>query len=225
MSRDRAASVFALTVALLVAVACGGQEVGSQAFPAESPPSGGTAETGPSPAGEPGSTGPTTDIASMPTWTRYKSREAAYVVEYPSTWYRAEDRLTPELLDPLEVLAVGTYPLRSGGDRCQHHPVNALEDLGPSDAFIALYERADPSPGDYPKRPQRLSGLLEDLPRSGRFCVPDPERLDTWVPFSDGDRAFYLLVAIGKTAPDETRAQVTKILDSFRLTADRENGA
>ena len=68
---------------------------------------------------------------------------------------------------------------------------------------------------------QRLSDLLEGISDSGRFCVPDPERLDTWVPFSDGDRAFYLLVAIGKAAPGQTRAQVETILDSFRIIRGR----
>jgi hypothetical protein len=170
------------------------------------------------PSALPSAVGEPSNVSST-SWIRYANEEAGYIAKYPSRWYRAEERLTPELLDPVEVLAIGTYPLRPGGGRCQHHPVNALVDFGPRDAFIALYERAAPfSASGYPKRPKRLSFLLEDVSNSGRFCVPDPERLDTWVSFRDGDRAFYLLVAIGKSASAETRAQLNTILDSLRLS-------
>jgi hypothetical protein len=97
-------------------------------------------------------------------------------------------------------------------------PENAVEELGPTDAIIVVFERAPPfGPRDYPQRPERRSLLLEDVANSGRFCVPDPERLDTWVSFGDGDRVFYLLVAIGKAAPAETRDELIEILDSIRF--------
>jgi hypothetical protein len=215
--RRRLATTPTFAAALLLAAACSGEEVVPEGVPAERPLVADTAETKPSPAGAPSSTAPTDSVVTARPLIRYESRRAAYIVDYPSDWYRAHKRLTPHLLDPLEVLAVATYPLRSGGDRCAHQPVNALEDLGPSDAFIALYERADPELARYPKRPGRLSGLLEGIADSGRFCVPDSDRLDTWVPFSDGDRAFYLLVAVGRAAAAETRSQVEAILDSFRI--------
>ena len=146
-----------------------------------------------------------------PRFIRYENREAAYVVEYPSDWYRAEGAADPETARPARdprgrhlSPTVGRRPLpappseRPRGSRAErrlHRPLRACR------------LRARPAT---PKRPQRLSDLLEGISDSGRFCVPDPKRLDTWVPFSDGDRAFYLLVAIGKAAPAETRAQVTK---------------
>ncbi len=198
-----------LVVAVLV-VSCGGKEIA-----AERP----AAATEPEPSILPSAVGEPSNVSSNPSWIRYANEEAGYRATYPSHWYRAEETLTPELLDPVEVLAVATYPLRPRGDRCLHHPVNALEDFGRGDAFIALYERAPLfSPSDYPERPRRLSLLLENISDSGRFCVPDPDRLDTWVAFSDGDRAFYLLVAIGKSASAETRAHVNTILDSLRLS-------
>ena len=145
---------------------------------------------------------PESDVRSD--WVLYRDSGYGVTVRYPSGWDRAEKTLTPNLDDPREILSLGTYPLRPGGDRCPHHPVNAIEDLGRTDAFISVLERASPHRADdYLPRPTHLTPRLE--PRTNRFCVPDPARLDAWMTFSDGDRAFYLLVAVGESASDETR--------------------
>ena len=59
-------------------------------------------------------------------WTTYRDKERRLEVSYPNDWYRSEEPLTPYLGDPKEILSLGSYPLRPGGDRCAHHPVNAL---------------------------------------------------------------------------------------------------
>lgn len=47
--------------------------------------------------------------------------------------------LTPQLSDPHEILAVGSYPLRPGvGPHCVQYPVNAIEDLAPNDTLVWL---------------------------------------------------------------------------------------
>ena len=64
-----------------------------------------------------------------------------FSVTYPSDWSPASEILTPTLTDPREIFALGTYPLRPGGPNCAQYPVNAIEDLGPTDALIWLAER------------------------------------------------------------------------------------
>ena len=133
-------------------------------------------------------------------------------VAVPAGWQRATEPLTPHLGDPVEVLALGTYPLRPGGDRCAHQPVNAVEELGPDDALLVLFERAPPfGPHGYPPRPATLS--LET--GTNRFCVPATGRADAWFSFGESGRAFYVLAAVGETASAATRAQLDAIYASL----------
>lgn len=150
-------------------------------------------------------------------WQNYESEEHRFSVDYPSRWHLSRERLTPTLADPVEILALGTYPLRLGGERCAHWPVRALEDLGPDDAFLAVLEAAKPYPqSGYPPRPASF-GLPSDE-QTGRFCVPDAHRLDTWTFFSDQGRAFYLLVAMGESASSRTRAELEHVLNSLSFS-------
>jgi hypothetical protein len=184
--------------AVLALASCGGQH------PTSSPAPGEAAE-------QPTTSSIDTERQRLAT---YRDKERGLEVSYPSDWYRAEERLTPDLADPKEVLSLGTYPLRQGGDRCAHYPVNALEDLGPDDAFISVLERAPPYPAaGYPARPSRFE-LPTDTGTNG-FCVLSDGRLDEWVSFSDNGRAFYLLVALGEAASEETKTELLKVLNSL----------
>lgn len=147
-------------------------------------------------------------------WTTYRNADLGFSVRYPADWHRAEARLTPNLGDPTEILSLGTYPLRVGGDRCSHMPVRALEDFRPVDAFVSIQERADPAPGELvPRR----SFKAPDDRSSGRFCVPDRDRLDEWLVFGDSGRGFYAIVALGDEASPETRAQLVQVLNSLEV--------
>jgi hypothetical protein len=186
--------------AVLVLTSCGGQDPNSSPAPGQTSGQAATGTTGPEP--EP--------------WTTYRDKERRLEVSYPNDWYRSEEPLTPYLGDPKEILSLGTYPLRPGGDRCAHHPVNALQDLGRDDAFVSVLERAPPYPAiGYPPRPSRFE--LPTDTRTHRFCVLSDGRLDEWLPFSDDGRAFYLLVALGQDASEETKTDLLAILNSLRF--------
>lgn len=144
----------------------------------------------------------------------WRDNERGFTVTYPDTWQRAASPLTPHLSDPLELLALGTYELRPGGDRCSHQPVNAVEDLGTEDALLVIFERAQPYETDgYPPRrgPPELSG------GTNRFCVSGTKRSDSWFSFGESGRAFYALIALGENASEETRAQLYATYESIRL--------
>jgi hypothetical protein len=147
-------------------------------------------------------------------WVEYRDDARGFSVRYPPDWHRADERLTPRLADPTEVLSVGTFPLRPGGERCSHMPVRALEDFEPTDAFLSIQERAEPGRGEFQPRP--VFRAPTDL-RTGRFCVPDPQRADEWLFFSDNGRGFYAIVALGTDASPQTRSDLVEVLNSLEF--------
>jgi hypothetical protein len=143
----------------------------------------------------------------------YRSEAHLYEVTYPAGWQVVGERLTPNLDDPREILALATYEAPTGGDRCAHQPVAALEAMGRADVLIAVFERRPPWPEN--RYPPRRGAEVELQSGTGRFCVPDANRLDAWLSFRDAGRAFYLLVAVGPEAPARIRQDVNEILDSL----------
>jgi hypothetical protein len=140
-------------------------------------------------------------------------------VELPASWQHAPSSLTPNLSDPREVLAVGTYPLRYRPTRCAHLPGSALEDLGPRDAFVTSQERGrDPSSSwpDFPPRPPHFGPELGGRSEASE-CEPGARFADHWFTFSDGGRHFHVLVAFGPGASATTRQQTWAILDSLHV--------
>jgi hypothetical protein len=123
--------------------------------------------------------------------------------------------LTPRLASPHEIFAAGTYSLRPGGESCLHFPVNAMEDLGSEDVLVWIAE-AEPFGGSYP-RPESFPGEPPDPELEARYCLQNPDKAYTqwWISFSQGNRSFYVLVAMGNEVTDERRAETWRMLDSF----------
>ena len=149
----------------------------------------------------------------------YRNVERGFAVAHPKTWILATRRLTPNLADPKELVAVATFDSPPGGDRCSHMPVAAVEAMGPNDALIVVFERQPPWPASgYPPRSE-LDVVLEA--NTNRFCVPAEGRLDAWTTFSDAGRAFYLLAAVGPEASARTRAELRRIVASLQFEERR----
>lgn len=142
-------------------------------------------------------------------------------VTLPAGWQRAPRSLTPHLTDPREVVAVATFPLRYRRTPCAHMPGSALEDLGPTDAFVTLQERGlDPGSSwkGFPARSKQF-GLRLGGSADARGCVPGARFTDHWFGFTDGRRHFHVLAAFGSQATAATRRQARKILDDLRIDA------
>jgi hypothetical protein len=137
--------------------------------------------------------------------------------ELPSGWQRARVNLTPHLVDPREVLSVGTFPLRyRPGGPCAQFPVSALEDLGPRDAFITIQERGRGSAAGFPPRPRHFGPRLGG-PSEAPGCVPGKSFTDHWFTFADGGRHFHVLVVFGSAANGAVERQAWHILDSLEV--------
>jgi hypothetical protein len=138
--------------------------------------------------------------------------------QLPPGWQAAPHSLTPQLLDPKERLSVGTYPLRYRQFRCSHMPSSALHDLGPSDAFVTLQERAHGSRAGFPRRPEHFGPHPHDARSDASECVPRKKGfVDHWFTFRDHGRHFYVLVAFGPRTSAKTRRQAWGILDGLRV--------
>jgi len=151
-------------------------------------------------------------------WVSYRDDDHGFRVAYPVTWHRATESLTPTLVDPVEILSVGTYELRPGGGRCAQFP-RALDELGPKDALVSIQE--EPSlgrPGAWPPRPTHFGpedGTGDD---ESPGCLSEPkEFFHRWIPFQDRGRGFYAYVAIGREVPAAARREAWAILDSLEV--------
>jgi streptogramin lyase len=166
---------------------------------------------------------PTPETEASPTppsgWVTYRDDDRGFSVAYPGSWHRAIESLTPILVDPVEILSVGTYELRPGGERCAQFPDRALDELGSEDAFVSIQE--EPSlerPRWWSPRPAHFG------PDDGRGddespgCLSQPkEFFHRWIPFQDRGRGFYAFVAIGKNASAQTQRAVWTVLDTLEF--------
>jgi hypothetical protein len=150
----------------------------------------------------------------------------AFTITYPSDWIVSDVPVNTWVSSPREILALATYPLRPGGEAVTDGqvPSHAMEDLGPSDAFIWVNDGG--SVGDRPPErpvpfgPATVCGV-------GRDLCPDPEGRSLgiggvrawWIYFEDQGRLIYVFVAMGEDAfPDPALAAAPwAILDSLVL--------
>jgi hypothetical protein len=128
--------------------------------------------------------------------TTLHDEDDLFTVTYPADWIVADEPINTWVSSPFEILALGTYRLRPGGEAVidAQVPSNAIDDLGPNDIFIWVNDGGDDEPGfpDRPDRfePSRLCG--EDF---AQLC-PDPEGRSLgipgirswWLRFGDGGR-------------------------------------
>lgn len=143
---------------------------------------------------------------------------SGFDVGYPPGWTPASQSLTPNLADPHELFALGTYPLRWGGSNCAQFPKQAIEDLGPADALIWLAEREQVS-AEPPIRPSDLEPWMsatatDDSPD----CLATPKDfVHHYGEFTDAGRTFALYVAYGTSASPETVAELWNIANGMRF--------
>jgi hypothetical protein len=73
----------------------------------------------------------------------YSSRRYGFSLSLPPGWQRAQARLVPKLLSPLEILSVGTFPMPvGGGGNCGRYPIAAIERMQSGDALVSVQEYA-----------------------------------------------------------------------------------
>jgi hypothetical protein len=160
--------------------------------------------------------GPTEQIA--PAGVTMSNDSKGFSVTYPTDWSPASEIITPTLSDPREMFALGTYPLRPGGPNCAQYPVNALEDLGPTDALIWLAERQQVS-GSALARPADFETWMTTVQADDSpACLSTPKDfVHHYGSFTDAGREFDLYVAYGTAASPTTLTELWAILNGMRF--------
>lgn len=147
-------------------------------------------------------------------WTTYRDSDERYTVRYPSDWHRATEALQPHVEDPEEILSVASYELRAGGAGCAFG--RALEDLGPTDAFVSVSESAgDLASRFMVTRPTEFAYDQGYEPTLSDCLETPPAFEERFIPFRDGNRFFYAYVAVGDAASSETRDDALATLNSM----------
>ncbi len=161
-----------------------------------------------------------THVAVAPDDTR-TIRDAAHglSIEIPPSWQAAPSTLTPVLSDPIVPLAVGTYPLDDPQQmgECDIVPQRALDALGTADAFIAVYLYQGPA--TFGSTLERPAHFTPDLFTPGSIqCTENVKGTVSSLGFLDHGRKVSVMVAIGRDASPERRAEVYRILDTLAVT-------
>jgi hypothetical protein len=143
--------------------------------------------------------------------------EHRYTAVLPVGWELAAESLTPTLTNPVEILFASTIDdVRPAEGACAHMPVGGLERMGPRDALVTVQERYGRP--RFPARPERfaLTGRV-DYGGGGTCADGEAELEEYWFDFSDANRGFHVLVALGPEAPPARREQALALLDSLRF--------
>jgi hypothetical protein len=149
-------------------------------------------------------------------------RERDFTFELPKGWHLFSESQTPGLTNPVEILSAGTVPPGGPDDgSCAHIPVGALERMGPQDGFVTVQERyGEPH---FPDRPERFTLPERSEGTDAEVCARNGEQLDIhWFGFRDAGRGFHVLVAFGRDAPPERRAEAAALLDSLHFESGAE---
>jgi hypothetical protein len=163
------------------------------------------------------------DPAPAPEWTTYRSRTDGLTVRFPSAWQAASSRLVPELVNPKEILSLGTFTLPvGGGGNCDRYPAAALVRMAPADRMISI-QRAGVGP--HASWIRGLDGWREDfqLEKPVRFRIR--HRGSTGVVWTnvlnlrhDG-HAYGVFVAYGSLPSEAEAHEVEGILGTLRFRA------
>jgi hypothetical protein len=145
-----------------------------------------------------------------------------FTFEVPDGWHLFPESQTPALTNPVEILSAGTVPPGSRDEgSCAHMPVAALERVGPRDAFVTVQERHGKP--HFPDRPEPFTLPERSEGTDAEACARNGEQLDIhWFGFRDAGRGFHVLVAFGRDAPPERRAEAVALLESLRFESGPE---
>jgi hypothetical protein len=143
-----------------------------------------------------------------------------YSVTLPIGWYRARRNLTPQLVDPREILSVATYPLRyKRGERCRIPgcPTPALNGFRAADILMSIQERvhARKTTGDVAIDLERRQA---GLGAGAGSCTRGRVAWYAFEPFAEAGRSLYVLVVVGNRAPARMRADLKRLLGSLRFS-------
>lgn len=154
-------------------------------------------------------------------WTTYREPERGLAVGVPPGWHVAPRRLVPALINPRELVSLGTGPLPvGGGGNCGRYPEAALEHMHRGDRLISIQGSGGP-PGArwFRHEPRWTSGFalgpLREPASRHRAGGPAIRASATYV--RRAGHSYWVFVAFAGPAPPAARDQAERIVRSVRL--------
>jgi hypothetical protein len=198
LRRRRAASLVLAALVVLGGVASGALFLTRD----NSGPSVSVADAGTTPAG----------VTAIPAeWATVTNEQFGMSMRVPPDWQSTNQSLTPNLVDPHDVLSAGTFSVPPEGS-CILPP--SVQNLASTDAFVTLYTWRQDA-GGFPPRPDHFGPELGNGPI---LCVNVPNGVARMINFSDHGRQLSALVVIGNDATPQRRTDAFRVLDSLVVT-------
>jgi hypothetical protein len=141
-----------------------------------------------------------------------------YSLVLPAGWHRAQRNLTPQLVDPREVLSVATYPLRyERRARCYIGgcPTPNLNGFRSTDILLSIQERAHAKA----TTENVAIGLRprQTLRPGFNSCARRRVAWYAFNAFTQAGRSFYVFAVVGKRATATTRRELRRLLHSLHF--------
>lgn len=167
---------------------------------------------------EPGGSGLAPEPSPTDSWVTFHSSEHGFTVSFPNDWHRATDVLADQLVEPYEVLSLGTFPLVPGGDEGDCGPGNAVEDVGSENALIWLIESpregTNSADSEFPPRPDDFASFHEKDDFSSGCIRSFPIYGGA---FSDAGRDFHVYVVFGSSVNQELARTTWDVLNTLQF--------
>jgi hypothetical protein len=146
-------------------------------------------------------------LAGESGYVRHVDQDDGLALTIPEAWSFDPD--PTRLIEPENVLAIGSWPFPRGGV-CA--PFDAIDDLPPDGVFMWLIEYHGPEPPeDFVPRPERFD--LRDFSHGEVSCyAPDPQYQ---LRFRDAGRNFQVQIAFGPEASESLQTYALRALESL----------
>jgi hypothetical protein len=154
-------------------------------------------------------------------WTTYRNPDRSLAVRVPPGWHVAPRRLVPALINPREVLSMGTGSLPvGGGGNCGRYPEAALERMHRGDRLISVQGSGGPPDAAWFHREDRWThgfelGPLREPAIRHRRDGPPIRASATYV--RRAGHSYWVFVAFAGPASPAARDQAERIVRSVRL--------
>jgi hypothetical protein len=155
-------------------------------------------------------------------WRTYRDESRGLAVGLPPGWYVAPRRLVPALINPREILSMGTGRLPvGGGGNCGRYPEAALERMRLGDRLISVQGSGGPPAAAWFRREDRWThgfelGPLRE-PAIRRRPHGPPIRASATYVRRDG-HSYWVFVAFAGSATPAAREQAERIVGGIRIS-------
>jgi hypothetical protein len=149
----------------------------------------------------------------------YGVGDLAFEIDLPAGWRVAPTVLAPALAPGrqslYEVLSIGTFEMRPGGDTCAYLPENAIRDMKPTDVLVSIRINGTSNSAPWPDLFSPDSWLQRGPESNIAPCTGRDDVDDRWATYGQGDHGIEVMAVFGDEVPDQTVLEAYGLINSF----------